>query len=52
MNAYEYNYAQAMQKVNRGVLSDPTAIANTRIELEKWKSGVYNPETGEDYRSF
>lgn len=52
MNAYEYSYAQAMQKVNRGVLSDPAAINNTRNELEKWKSGVYNPETGEDYRSF
>ncbi len=50
MNAYEYNYAQAMQKVNRGVLSDPTAIANTWIELEKWKSGVYNPETGESMK--
>lgn len=52
MNAYEYNYAQAMQKVNRGVLSDPAAIANTRKELDKWKAGTYNPETGEDYRSF
>lgn len=52
MNAYEYNYAQAMQKVNRGVLTDPTAINNTKVELEKWKAGTYNPETGEDYRSF
>lgn len=52
MDAYEYNYAQAMQKVNRGVLSDPTELAYTRVELEKWKNGVYNPATGEDYRSF
>lgn len=52
MDAYEYNYAQAMQRVNRGVLSDPQAIASTREELEKWRQGIYNPETGEDYRSF
>ena len=52
MNAYEYNYAQAMQKVNRGILNDANSIANQRIELEKWKLGIYNPETGEDYRSF
>lgn len=52
MDAYEYSYAQAMQKVNRGVLTDPAEIAQTRIELEKWQTGLYNPKTGEDYRSF
>lgn len=49
MNAYEYNYAQAMQKVNRGVLSNPNAV---KQELEKWKMGTYNPATGEDYRNY
>ena len=52
MNAYEYNYAQAMQKVNRGVMTDPSELAYLRVELEKWKEGRYNPATGEDYRSF
>ncbi len=52
MNAYQYNYAIAMNKVNRGLLTDPAAIAQTKVELEKWKAGTYNPKTGEDYRSF
>lgn len=52
MNAYEYNYAQAMQKVNRGILTNPGDIAATKAELEKWKAGTYNPATGEDYRGF
>ncbi len=52
MNAFEYNYAQAMEKINLGMINDPNTVANTRIELEKWKMGIYNPETGEDYRSF
>ena len=51
MNAYEYTYAQAMQKVNRGVLSS-TEMEQYKTDLEKYKQGVYNPETGEDYRSF
>lgn len=52
MDAYEYNYAQAMQKVNRGVLTDPAEKERTKAELAKWKQGGYNRETGEDYRSF
>jgi len=51
MNAYEYNYAQAMQRVNRGIMN-PNDIERTKQELEKWKAGTYNPATGEDYRSF
>jgi len=51
MDAYEYNYAQYMQKVNRGRFNLSEADA-ARQELEKWKAGTYNPATGEDYRSF
>lgn len=50
MNAAEYSYAQIMQKVNRGLLSDPTAIAAAKSDLEKWRAGGIDPVTGEDYR--
>ncbi len=51
MDAYEYNYAQYMQKVNRGRLS-ANDIATGRVELEKWRAGTYDPANGIDYRSF
>ena len=41
-----------MADVNSGILKDPAVIANKKEELEKWKTGYYNPETGEDYRGF
>jgi len=50
LNAYEWNYAQYMREVNKGELGVPVEVA--RAELEKWKEGYYNPETGEDYRGF
>lgn len=52
LNAYEWNYANDMADVNAGTLTDPNIIAQKREELEKWKIGYYNPETGEDYRGF
>ncbi len=52
LNAYQWNYANDMADVNSGILKDPAVIANKKEELEKWKTGYYNPETGEDYRGF
>ena len=52
LNAYEWNYANDMADVNAGTLTDPNVIAQKREELEKWRVGYYNPETGEDYRGF
>ena len=48
-NAYEVTRAQYERKINSGVNVDVEAA---KAELEKYKEGYYNPETGEDYRSF
>ncbi len=52
LNAYEWAYGNYMKQVNEGTLYGDEAIANAREELEKWRTGYYNPETGEDYRGF
>lgn len=52
LNAYQWNYANDMADVNVGTLKDPAVIASKKEALEKWKSGYYNPETGEDYRGY
>lgn len=50
LNAYEWQYANYMKEANLGTLSVSPDVA--RAELEKWRTGYYNPETGEDYRGF
>lgn len=50
LSAYDWVYANYMRDVNSGSLSVTTEQA--RAELEKWKSGYYNPATGEDYRGY
>lgn len=48
-NAYQYVRAVAEANINRfGVASNKT----TQDDLDKYQSGYYNPETGEDFRSF
>lgn len=45
-----------MKEVNDGIKSfdytNPEKVEAARAELEKYKSGYYNPETGEDYRGY
>src|SRR5690606_8885404 len=50
LNAYEWNYANLMKEVNNGTYTGNPE--NDKQMLEKWKSGYYNPETGEDYRGY
>jgi len=50
LDAYNWQYVNYMRDVNSGTLSISTEQA--RAELEKWKNGYYNPETGEDYRGY
>lgn len=50
LNAYQWQYANYMRDVNNKNLGVSVDYAKT--ELEKWKSGIYNPETGEDYRGY
>lgn len=48
-NAYEVQRAEYEAQVNSGVAID---TEEARAILEKYRTGYYNPETGEDYRSF
>lgn len=50
LSAYEWQYANYMKEANLGTLSVSPEVA--RAELGKWRTGYYNPETGEDYRGF
>lgn len=50
LNAYEWVYSNYMLEANLGTLGVSPEVA--RQELEKWKEGYYNPETGEDYRGY
>ncbi len=50
LSAYEWVYANYMKEANLGTLSVSPDVANA--ELEKWRTGYYNPESGEDYRGF
>ena len=56
LNAYEWSYINYMKEVNDGIKSfdytNPEKVEAARAELEKYKSGYYNPETGEDYRGY
>lgn len=50
LTAYEWQYANLMKDVNNG--SYTGNVEADRAMLEKWRTGVYNPETGEDYRGY
>lgn len=50
LDPYQWNYANYMKDVNNGTLAVTPEFA--KAELEKWRTGYYNPETGEDYRGF
>lgn len=50
LSAYEWQYGNYMRDVNSGTLSISSEQAAE--ELEKWRIGYYNEETGEDYRGF
>ena len=56
MNAYEWTYANYMKEVNGGVKSfdytNPDKVNAAKEELEKYRTGYYNPITGEDYRGY
>ncbi len=48
-NAYDFTRADYERRINSGEFVD---IDKAQNELEKWKTGYYNPETGEDYRGY
>lgn len=52
LNAYEYMRGIYTRAVNDGSLTDADDIATAKEELEKWRTGYYNPSTGEDYRGY
>lgn len=48
-NAYEFTRADYERRINSGEYVD---VDKAKVELEKWRTGYYNPETGEDYRGY
>lgn len=48
-NAYQYKRAVAEADI---ILNGVTPSSISQDELDKYKTGYYNPEMGEDYRSF
>lgn len=52
LNAYQWKWGNYMKAVNDGNLVGEEAIANAKADLEKWRTGYYDPATGEDYRGF
>jgi TonB-dependent SusC/RagA subfamily outer membrane receptor len=50
LNPYEFEYSSYMREVNLGEFHG--SVETAKAELEKWKKGYYNPETGEDYRGY
>lgn len=54
LNAYEWSYINYMKEVNDDTFdyTDQAKVAAAKAELEKYKSGYYNLETGEDYRGY
>lgn len=49
-NAYDYKRSISEAHVNTNGVSHP--LVDTYENLEKWRTGYYNKETGEDYRGF
>lgn len=49
-NAYDYQRANAEALVNTKGPNNSDVIS--RDVLDKWRTGYYNPQTGEDYRGF
>lgn len=52
LNAYQWKWGNYMKSVNDGNLIGAENIANAKADLEKWRIGYYDPETGEDYRGY
>lgn len=52
LNAYQWKWGNYMKQVNDGNLTGADNIANAKADLEKWRTGYYNPSTGEDYRGY
>lgn len=49
-NAYDYMRSRSEALVNTNGAHD--ANITSAEDLEKWRTGYYNPQTGEDYRGF
>lgn len=52
LNAYQWKWGNYMKAVNDGSLRGTEAIGNAQADLEKWRTGYYDPSTGEDYRGY
>lgn len=52
LDAYQWKRGNYMKSVNDGNLAEAEAVTQAQADLEKWKTGYYNPSTGEDYRGF
>ena len=52
LNAYQWKWGNYMKQANDGNLTGADNIANAKADLEKWRTGYYNPATGEDYRGY
>lgn len=52
LNAYQWKWGNYMKQVNDGNLTGADNIANAKADLEKWRTGYYDPTTGEDYRGY
>ncbi len=48
-NAYEFTRADYERRINSGQTID---IDLAKAELEKWRTGYYDPQTGQDYRGY
>lgn len=52
LSPYQWVWGNYMKDVNDGNLTGEQDIAKAKAELEKWRTGYYNPGTGEDYRGY
>lgn len=52
LNAYQWKWGNYMKSVNDGNLVGAEAIGKAQADLEKWRTGYYDPSTGEDYRGY
>lgn len=48
-NAYNFMRADYERRINSGEYVD---VDRAKSELDKWQTGYYNPQTGEDYRGY
>lgn len=52
LNAYQWKWGNYMKAVNDGNLSGTDAVGKAQADLERWRTGYYDPSTGEDYRGY